>query len=832
MEGSCPLWHPGECSGTPLCPPRCPRFVTRDGSPFTVHPVDGQGRRLEVYDEAGNEVGRSFAPVGAPAHVEVEGADGVAVELLRQAIAFAHVRGEDDFEVVAPTAAVERVADELGDVAAVDGSTLSVSLSTPAVSRLLLAPSRFAPVGSPARIEGLVNPASVALVGASDRPGSIGRVLLSNLLATFDGEVYPVHPTATELLGTATVDRLEALDPGSVDLTVIAVPADGVLDAVRSAIEVGSAAIAIVSAGFAEADAVGERRERELRSLLDGADVTVIGPNALGVVSSRCGVNASFAPEVPPAGGVSVVSHSGAMITAILDWLSAAEIGIRDVVSLGNTVDLDVPELLRFWGSDPDTEVVVAYLEDVKDGRAFVEAARDVSPTTPVIAIKGGQTAAGAAAASSHTGALVDDSSGFEAAFDAAGVIHVDGQQSLFDVLQCVDRQPVPHGRRVGIVTNAGGPGVLAADAVDVSECRLASFGEDTVDRLASVLPAAASPANPVDVLGDADIERIATALEVVLADAGVDAGLVTTTPHPLVDPVELVEAIGDVGRRYGKPVVCCLGGRGPSDEVSAAAREAGVAIYPDVGRAVAVLGTLAGYGRQRRRPRVTPAAIEVDRARVDAVVSGAAGATLGVEALSLVEAYGVSTPWWRVVRHEDDLVEAIDGRKGPFVLKVAGAAHKTEHDGVVTDVSADEAVTVFRELVSGDEVRDVVVQEQIDDGVEVLVGVTTHARFGPVVTLGLGGVFVEHLDDVRHALAPVTHAEVDHLLAELDASELVESGPRGGSPPDREALIDAVVRLSHLASEVDAIDELEVNPLIATPEGAYAVDLLLGLAR
>ena len=829
MNETCPLWHPGECTGTPACPPRCPRFATGDGSRYTIRPVRLEGRRLEVRDEDGAVCGRAFAPFGAPAHVEVasEVQSEVAAEVIRQVVAHAYARGEDAIEVVATADAVTHVSKELGSAARSDGASLHVTLDTETVARLLLPPARYAPVGAPTGLDALVDPAKVAVIGATDREGSIGRVLLENLLATFDGEVIPVHPTASTLLGVEAM-MMDELGRYSPDLTVIALPADDVLDAVRCALDAGTSAIAIVSAGFGEADEVGARRERELRDLLEGHEVTVIGPNALGVVSLRRGLNASFAPVIPPDGGVSVVSHSGAMITAILDWLHGADIGIRDVLSLGNTVDLDVPEVLRYWGHDPETDVIVAYLEDVRDGRGFVEAARDVTPTTPVIAIKGGRTEAGSAAAASHTGALVGDVAGFDAAFDAAGVVTVDGQQALFDVLQAIDRQPVPTGSRLGVVTNAGGPGVLAADAVAVSRCDLAGLTASTLERLGETLPSAATPGNPVDVLGDADIDRITSALEVVLSDGGVDAGIVTTTPHPLIDQGDLIDGVGDVAMRYGKPVVICLGGRTPSASVAQAAREASVPLYPDIARAVSTLATLARYGEVRRRPRLTPSPVSVDVERVTSVLELAEGNTLGVEASGLLEAYGVSTPWWNAVDRLDEVDHVLEGRTGPFVLKLAGLAHKTEVDGVVTGVMAEEVPAVADELLEcGDTV---IVQEQVEDGIEVLVGVTTHPRFGPVLTVGLGGTFVEQLDDVQHALAPVTHPEVEDLLGNLDAASLIETGPRGGRPPDRDALVDAIVRVSQLGSDIDAIGELEVNPLIATSEGAFAVDLVAQL--
>lgn len=842
----CDLWNPGECEGTDQCPPRCPRYVAPDGRSYTVYRLDDRGGDLA--ERTARRFGRrpdgdrQFVAVDGDSPVGVGTLDGdrgtvdlaadadpvVGTELGRHLVAHARTLGGATLTISGRDDAIEPLVDEV-DATVVDEG-IEVDLRDEASERTTRSPARRAdyPVGED--FSSLFAPDRVAVVGATDREGAIGRVVVENLLDSFDGEVIPVTSRTDSVLGIPAVDDVAK---AKADLAVVVLPADAAVDAVLAAGESGVETVAVLSAGFGETDEEGSRREQALRDAVEAYDLTLVGPNALGVVSTRRRMNASFAPEIPDAGGVSVLSHSGALITATLDWATARGIGVRDVVSVGNGVGIDEADLLRYWGGDPETDVVFAYLEDVSDGRRFVEAAREVSRTTPVVVLKSGRSEAGARAAASHTGAIVGDDAGFDAAFEAAGVVRADSQQSAYDLLEAFARQPLPHGDRVAVVTNAGGPGVLATDAVAGADVSLAALAADTRDRLAEALPDAASVANPLDVLGDATVDRFADALDAVLADGNVDAAVVVSTPHPLVDQAELVRSVGDAGRRHGKPVVTCLSGGPLSGRVANALADAGVPNFPDADRAADALATMAAYARTRTAPETTPTPVAADADAVDAVLSRGPG-VLGVDAMDLLEAYGIPTPASSFATTRDDAVQAAASMDGPVAMKVASPdlPHKTDAGGVRVGVEPgdvgrafDDIVETVRENAPEAAVRGVLVQRMVDEGVECVVGVTRHPRFGPVLTFGLGGVFVEHLEDVAHGLAPLSTTEASELIHRIDGSTVLD-GARGDDPVDEDALADALVRVSWLAADHPELAELEVNPLVATTDGVAAVDL------
>ncbi|WP_458210152.1 acetate--CoA ligase family protein [Haladaptatus sp. NG-SE-30] len=880
---TCSFWRPDDCEGTPHCPPRCPRYVAPDGSSYTIYSledaIEATNERLELktvppstdqtlvaIDDGGGVAGyASYEHATDTGTIELshDTEPVVGTELGRHLIAHAVDRNEVTLTVHGPEASLSRLAAELGEAAEFDveaelsdptrfgeridvgesmdpvfgGSSLTVDLDSDAAVRTTRSPDSRADVQAPPDISAVVDPEAVAVVGATDREGAIGRIVLENLIETFDGDVVPVTPTRDEVLGISAAPSLSQVDSDAVDLAVVVLPAAAALDVVEEAGIAGIDAVAVLSAGFGEGDADGVERERALRELIGEYGLKVVGPNSLGILSTRAGLNASFAPSLPDTGGVSILSHSGAMVTAILDWAEAQGVGVRDVVSLGNGAGIDEATLLRHWGADPKTDVVLTYLEDVADGRAFVETAREVTRSTPVVALKSGRSDAGAQAAASHTGALVGDDSGFDAAFDSAGVVRVRSQQELYDLTRALERQPLPPGDRIAVVTNAGGPGVLAADAVADAGLSLADLSPETEHRLRERLPGTATASNPVDVLGDADVERFAEALDVVLADRGVDAAIVVSTPHPLVSQSELAAAIGDAGRRHGTPVVTCFSGGPLEQSVRDALAEASVPNYSDAERASRTLASMVTYAKRRRRPVESSKPIRTDRERVEselmqAVTDGRS--TLGVDAMGVLEAYGISTPDEEFVRSRDEAVSVANRLGERVVLKIASPdiAHKTDVGGVRVGVPTEEVGAAYDDLLEtvranapDATIRGVLVQSMIPDGLECLAGVTRHPRFGPLVTFGLGGIFVEHLEAVVHALAPLSHADARDLVRSIDAASIFD-GARGSDPVDVDALADALVRLSWLAVEFPAIDELEINPLIATPDGVIALDL------
>ena len=685
----------------------------------------------------------------------------------------------------------------------------------------------------------LFAPDRIAVVGASERAGSVGRAVTQNLLDGFAGEVLAVNPNRERVLGLPCHDHVA--ETGA-DLAVVAVPASAAVEVVRDAGAAGVENVVVITAGFSEA---GEAdRERALVGAAKEHDLNLVGPNSLGVLSTESGMNATFGPRDAAPGGISFMSQSGALVTAVLDWAGDRELGFRHVVSLGNKAVLDETDFVRAWGTDPGTDVVLGYLEGVADGRAFVEAAREVTPETPVVLLKSGRTEAGASAAASHTGAMAGSEAAARAGFEQAGVLRAESVQELFDYAAMLAGQPLPSGD-VAVVTNAGGPGVMATDAVGDTDLELATLAAETRADLAAALPSAASVHNPVDIVGDAPVERFADALEVTLADDNVGMAVVVACPTATFAFDDLAAELCRVQAAAGVPVAAVLMGGESTTTAAATLAEAGVPTYFDPARAVDALAALARYAAVRDREHSPPRRFDVDRERARAVLDRAAADSrrlLGVESMDLLAAYGVSTPAGTVVDSPDEAIAVADRLGAPVVMKVVSPdiSHKSDIGGVEVGVERAAVADTYETLVARARnyrpdatVLGVQVQELVDTsrGVEVLVGISRDPQFGPLVVTGLGGVFVEVLDDTATRLAPVSASEVRGMLAELRSRPLLH-GARGRDPVDVDALVETVQRISQLAVEFPAIAELDINPVVALPdgEGVSALDLRLTL--
>ncbi len=687
----------------------------------------------------------------------------------------------------------------------------------------------------------LFAPESVAVVGATDRHGAVGRAILENLLADFGGRIVPVNPSRDRVLDIDCVDSLEAA--GEVDVVIVVVPAEAALDTVERAGELGITHLIVISAGFEEAGEAGAERSRRLAALADRYDLTIIGPNSLGVMSTPSNFNATFAHRMAMPGPISFMSQSGAFVTAVLDWAGDHDIGFRHIVSLGNKVDVDEAALLEAWGEDPDTDVIIGYLESVPRGRRFMDAASAVSSETPVVLVKAGRTDAGAQAASSHTGAMAGSDRVVEAAFSQAGVVRARSASDLFDAAQVLAGLPIPEGSGLGIVSNAGGPAVLATDAAADVGLELAEFNAGTLERLTDLLPDAADPYNPVDILGDADIPRFEAVLDAVIADEQVDAVLVLSAPLALLDYGELGETLARMQQTHEVPMVTCLmGGREQTEKAVTHLRDRSIPNYFDPARAVDALAALDTYRRRQERPTAEAVDLGVDHASADAVLQTARDrdrSMLGLEALDLLEAYGIAVPEGRLV---DDPKEAAAYAQtlssDEVVLKIVSpdVSHKSDVGGVrigipPADVEAtfEDIVTRVRNYRSDASILGIYVQEQLDlsDAVEVIVGANRDPQFGPVVLFGLGGIFVEILEDVTLRVAPVDRAGASEMLDAIDAAAVLR-GARGRPPIDRDAVVETIVAISQLMMDHPEVLELDINPLIATPTQAYAIDLRL----
>ena len=840
-----------DCEGTEGCPPRCPRYVGTDGRIYTIRPLADaieagilDTDRVTADADFGLAVENSGTAVAwathdpeGPATISLaEGTDPeLGTELGRQLVTRRRTDGYDELTLLAPPDVLSPLNAELGSAAVSldEGDVLAVDLTAESVGRLSLAPAKRADLSDPVDLSPLFEPEVIAVVGATDREGTIGRLVVENLLESFDGRVIPVTDEHDAVADLETVPAIGDLADEAVDLVVILPTVDSAGEVARDVADAEIDAIAVLAAEFGDSDEAVDGRETDLRDVLEDEDVTLFGPNLYSALSVRSGLNARVAPGLPRDGGVSVLSHSDALLTATLEWARESKVGIRDAISIGTGPGIEEEELLRYWGSDPDTAVVAASLEDV-GGRPFVNAARAVTPTTPVIALKPRRDEDRGTAAPSDAEADVGGDSGYDAAFEAAGVIRAGSQEELYDLALAFDRQPIPSGSRVAVITTAAGPADLAADAVVESDCSLATLSDETRERLDELLPDDSSTTNPVTAPGDVDVDRFVRSFELVVGDPGVDAAMVVLTPHPLVSMPDVVSELGEAGDRYGIPVVTCFSGERSDEELRDALAEASVPNYPDAERAARVLEAMARYDLIRRTPVKDPVPVDADRVRAGTIVRKAGeSSTVGLESMDLLDAYEIRIPRGTLTTSRGDAVETADGFDRTAMLTVVSPtlANPAAVGGVAVDVPPDAVGETYDELLETVEanapsadIRGVYVQETVPDGIECLVRVTRHPRFGPLVTFGLGGVTLDEPETVVHGLAPLSRDDAVDLVDSLAVDAL--DGGRGQDGIDREALIDTLVRLSWIPVEFPAIDELVVNPLIATTDGVYAVDL------
>lgn len=693
-------------------------------------------------------------------------------------------------------------------------------------------------------LSGLFSPDRIAVVGATDREGSIGRALMENL-STFDGDVVPVNPNRETVLGKTSYPEIGTVpDAKSIGLAVVAVPAAVTVDVVRQIGETGIENVVVITGGFGETGNEGARREQELADVAAEYDLNLVGPNCVGVVSTTTALDATFIEGKPPAGNISLMSQSGAFIAVVLGWAVQHDVGFKDVVSLGNEAVLDEVDFLAHWGEDTDTDVILAYLEDVDDGRRFIETARDVTAETPVVVIKSGRTEAGAEAAASHTGSIAGSDRAYEAGFGQAGVLRATNIQEVFDFGQVLSGQPLPNNDGIAVVTNGGGPGVLATDAIDESRLTVAEFSDHVQANLADVLPEQADPTNPLDIIGDAGIERFRQSLDVVLGADEVGGAVVLSVPTALFEFSELADVIGQLQDRHGKPVVACLMGGEEADRAADELAAYGVPNYFDPARAVPSLEALADYRDVTEREYDSPREFDVDRERARDVLAEAVERGvdyLGVEAMDLLEAYGIPTPAGALAQSATE-AEAIAGEiGGPVVMKIASPdiVHKSDVGGVEVRVPVErvaETYEAIRERASSYDpdasVLGVRIEELVDpeESTETIVGVNRDQQFGHLVMFGLGGIFVQIFEDTSFRVAPVSEREASEMTSEIQAAPMLR-GARGRTRADLDAVVETIERVSQLVTDFPAITELDVNPLVVAPEGVHAVDLRLTVA-
>jgi acetate---CoA ligase (ADP-forming) len=664
-------------------------------------------------------------------------------------------------------------------------------------------------------------PGSVAVIGASRRRGSIGGELFRNVLeADFDGAAYPVNRGGEPVAGVRGYGSISEI-PDPIELAVICVPGARVLEAAEEALAKGVRALCVISSGFAETGAAGRERQEQLLALVRSHGARLLGPNCLGIASTKPKLNATFAPRALPPGRIGFSSQSGALGLALLEQ-SSARLGFSAFVSIGNKADVSSNDLLEWWEDDPETDVVLLYLESFGNPRKFARLSRRIARRKPILALKAGATAAGARAASSHTAALAGSEAAVDALFHQAGVLRARTLEELVDVAGLLSSQPLPRGRRVGVLTNAGGLGILCADACEAAGLELPELADETRAALAEVLPGEGSVANPIDMLGSATGATYERAIPPLLADPRLDALIVLFVPPVVAGAPEVAAAIRRAVESVhtDKPVLAAV--------MSAAGTpldllESGIASFGYPESAARALGLVADRAEWLRRPAgIVPGLAGIDGGAAKAVVEGAGEGWLApAQARALLEAYGIPLVSERTAANADEAVAAAEGIGYPVVVKTAAAgAHKTETGGVELDLGDADQVREAVARIGGP----VIVQQFLQGGTELLAGAVQDSVFGPLVAFGAGGVFAELIGDATFRIAPLTDVDAEELVTGGKAGRLV-AGFRGTPAADQAALEELVHRLGRLAEDFPEVSELDLNPVIAGPGGCVAVD-------
>jgi acetyltransferase len=695
-------------------------------------------------------------------------------------------------------------------------------------------------------LDGFFKPKAVAVIGASREEGKVGYSIVVNLIrGGFPGPIYPVNPKASEILGLKCYPDMNSV-PADADLAVLVIPPKICIPTLEACVAKGIRSAIVISAGFKEVGGEGAEIEKALRARVRELGIRVVGPNCLGIIATQSRLNATFAAGMPPQGEISFFSQSGALCTAILDWAIGNNVGFSKFISLGNKADTSEVDFIQALAEDPETRVIVGYIEGVEDGRRFMEVARTASRVKPFILVKSGSTAAGARAASSHTGTLAGSEKTFNAAFRQSGVIRAESIEELFNYARAFAQQPLPQGPSLCIVTNAGGPGIIAADAVERSTVKMATLSPQTVERLRAVLPPTAALYNPVDVIGDAKEDRYKAALDAVAADAKVDGVLALATPQDMTEYDKFAEVVGQAAKAAKKPFFSAFMGEASLPKAREILRSYGVPQYPYPEPAVRTFEAMVRYRQWQNYTPTPPTQFDANRGQVALTILNArrTGRTqLGeTEAREVIAAYGFRLPQNVLARTVDEAVATATRIGFPVALKIVSPdiLHKTDVGGVRLNLGDADAVAqgfagidaTVRRLFPNAAIHGIAVQEMVVGGKEVILGMTRDPQFGPLLMFGLGGIYVEVLKDVAFRVAPIGPDEAEAMIREIRSFPLL-GGVRGEKPSDLRAIVEALGRLSQLCVEFPEILELDVNPLLVKPEGggAVAIDARLALA-
>ncbi len=697
-------------------------------------------------------------------------------------------------------------------------------------------------------LENFFDPQSIAVVGASTRKGKVGHEIVTGMIkAGYRGKIFPVNPKADTIAGLKCYADLQSIEEIP-ELVIIVVPARIVPMIMQQCTEIGAKSVIIITAGFKEVGEEGRKLEQQIIQIARRGSIRVLGPNCLGVIVPGKRLNASFGGDLPATGTIGYISQSGALLAAILDMADANGIGFSKLVSIGNKADIDELDMINALGADPDTKVIAGYLENISDGNAFVNEADKISHDKPIILIKSGGTSAGAKAASSHTGSLAGGETAYECVFERAGVIRCNSIKQQLDYAQTFANQPLPAGSAVAVVTNAGGPGIMAADAIEQQGLTFAVLNNETVQRLAGGLPTAANVYNPVDVLGDALADRYEFSINVVVDDPNVDTVLVLLTPQAMTEPVSTAEAIVKVARRKTiKPILACFLGAAKVTEGIEVLRQGKIPQYNSPESAVAAIKVMAEYVRWCSRPKRVVKLFPVNRRKVESVIEKhlrqATREIDETESKEILEAYGFVTPKGSIATSAEQAVNIAEQLGYPVVLKVWSPeiSHKSDVGGVRVGLNNASAVMDAFDLMMyriGKKVPEanilgVLVQQMCTGGKEVILGMNRDRRLGPLMMFGMGGTMVEVLKDVSFHLAPLTADEAKQMLVSTRTYKMLE-GVRGEEGVDIDAIAEGLQRLSQLVTEFPQIQELDINPYVVGPQGTtpVAVDARMSVEK
>lgn len=681
-------------------------------------------------------------------------------------------------------------------------------------------------------------PQGVAILGASSKPNKLSYGILENLLKyNYQGGIYPVNPNAQEILGVKVYPELAQV-PDPVDLAVIVLPVGMTLDTMQACAQRGIKAVIIITGGFREVGGEGAEIERKTLAFARKHGMRVIGPNCVGTMDMRSGLNTTFIKGMPPRGPIAFISQSGAVCGGVVDLILESEVGFSHFASLGNEMDVSDADMIAYFGDDPDVKVIAVYLEGVQNGARFIEEARRVSRIKPIVMLKAGRNNAGARAVSSHTGSLAGSYAAYQAVFSQTGVLEVETLAELFNVAWALGTQKLPEGKRVAIATNAGGAAALLADNLSANGAELAELSVDTQTRLRSKLNPSAQVANPVDMLGGAEPADYLWSLEQMMRDENVDVLAPVLVPQALVDPLGVAQAWAQAAGQTDKTMLTCLMGERSVRAARAFLNRTGVPVYQFPDQVGPVLRAMRAYGEYLRKPIYKP--VEPKKADKNVVCTilktNTGKAALGeFETRDLLEAYGIPNVPGGLAENAQQAVEIAEKVGFPVALKIVaeGVLHKSDAGGIILNLGDKVSVSAgFKQLLSRiraqfpeASITGAMVEKMAPKGLEVIVGMRRDPTFGPMMMFGMGGTLVEQLKDISFRVAPLSAEDINEMVDSTIAGKLLK-GVRGSALADIEAVQAVIAALSQLSLDFPEIEEIEINPLVVYPQGQGALAL------